>query len=1372
MGCNCGKPKCKGQCGCKSPAVLQINNPSNYVTFHKVNVPAAMGDSTTNPPAVGKYRNVLLYYEADQTSWLYSTDGIPTNVTGHIGPVGPQGPAGTIQIGTTTTGATGEDASVENVGTPENAILNFVIPRGEQGEQGIQGETGPQGYMNEQDVRDVVDTIVPEDFFINTDKDSDCGKVGEIEKIDNQTALNLSITGGAKQNVYSGANLYNYKDTNSVSPRYTVGDDGWVTCTLSTASSSMIDCTYYTNNLPLSTSTRYAVVLEIKNVSGSGKLAVYSRWAGHAEGQFTTEQMTNFSSMNGNRVIVYKPTTSATFNYNLGLRTYTRFEPGNTGSITFRLSVLADTTVTPASFRYEPFTNQTLSPNPEYPQDLITVSGEQGIVVSGKNLFDKDNAEIRAGYFSGAGIISGDTTSPYANKDKWFFIPCAPSTTYTITKPATATLSSNRFRIGTASDVPRNGDQLSNLWNAGDGTSTSVKTYTTAANAKYLCVFYGTGSTTDDVMPDVLNGVQIEVGSSASAYEAYSSETYTIDLGDISLAEIPSGDGYSDRIYRDATGWRLHKEVGSMTKDAEVYAINGSSSGANETSSDGAFSIDESPWGSSYYANTLGAAVYSSNLGVYDDSQAIATNVAANSMTDGTFVQRDGTNDRTYFRNTAFTGKTGAEVRATMLAKSGGTKIWYPLSSASDTPLSDPSLISQLENIRLHTGINSFLLKNDSGLGSMCIGGYEYGWSGTISEMKQDVDDLEKKVDMNVQYIFPKFWTDSYSGDCNLIKYNGLNILIDCQDTPMWTNVKKLLDDNNVSHLDIMVITHYHRDHNGNFNNLVNNGYIDSDTMMYLPAPVETFGDDFINANINTKATCDAHSIPYRTPDEGERIQIGDELFFTFLNCDKDIIDAYEQKYQNSVSICIFIEYRNTRAFFAGDAGAAVFRRLREAGYPKYRVDLYKMGHHGIDRRTDPKFIHLLSPTLAVQPSGIRDAIKNNYGICEDTAVLKEIGTKIIPYHMQEDYIRINSDGSNTECVSGKVFGTSDQRISLTYYVDKSVSISDYQDGTADHPFSELMQAIASIPFKNALDVTINVAAGYYGKAHESEAQKNCITINNNTDVRITINGDSEDRTAVVLNHVVAYHSHVTFNNLTLDVDNGDALYIYSSEVYLNNIAIKSNTDTLSTAHSGVIMRDNSYIRANQVRIEQCNECIIGTQHSIFCVYSNLEIGTHNSSIFNLAHDATILTPNNVTFDDPTDKANVKNYGLNLRADVRIDNTHADYDQTVTLAHSASGFAWIEIYYKTNDGRRGSTGKIYSPNGTMAFAMVPHLADDGTLYNKQCTFSISGTSVAITQSLQIHYVSGSAPTFTQSTSYFGIEKVIGGYATDYVNVTS
>ena len=76
MGCNCGKPKCDGHCGV-SPAVLQINNPSECTLFHRVEVPASMGDSKTNPPKNGVYKNVLLYYEADQTSWLYSSDGIP-----------------------------------------------------------------------------------------------------------------------------------------------------------------------------------------------------------------------------------------------------------------------------------------------------------------------------------------------------------------------------------------------------------------------------------------------------------------------------------------------------------------------------------------------------------------------------------------------------------------------------------------------------------------------------------------------------------------------------------------------------------------------------------------------------------------------------------------------------------------------------------------------------------------------------------------------------------------------------------------------------------------------------------------------------------------------------------------------------------------------------------------------------------------------------------------------------------------------------------------------------------------------------------------------------------------------------------------------
>ena len=53
------------------------------------------------------------------------------------------GTAGTITIGTVTTVAAGDPATVTNVGTPEAAILNFNIPSGATGSQGATAQPEP-----------------------------------------------------------------------------------------------------------------------------------------------------------------------------------------------------------------------------------------------------------------------------------------------------------------------------------------------------------------------------------------------------------------------------------------------------------------------------------------------------------------------------------------------------------------------------------------------------------------------------------------------------------------------------------------------------------------------------------------------------------------------------------------------------------------------------------------------------------------------------------------------------------------------------------------------------------------------------------------------------------------------------------------------------------------------------------------------------------------------------------------------------------------------------------------------------------------------------------------------------------------------------
>ena len=74
---------------------------------------------------------------------------IPRGEKGEQGNPGPEGTAATVQVGTTTTSEPGADAEVTNSGTSKDAVLNFVIPRGQQGPQGVQGPAGQTGAQGE-----------------------------------------------------------------------------------------------------------------------------------------------------------------------------------------------------------------------------------------------------------------------------------------------------------------------------------------------------------------------------------------------------------------------------------------------------------------------------------------------------------------------------------------------------------------------------------------------------------------------------------------------------------------------------------------------------------------------------------------------------------------------------------------------------------------------------------------------------------------------------------------------------------------------------------------------------------------------------------------------------------------------------------------------------------------------------------------------------------------------------------------------------------------------------------------------------------------------------------------------------------------------
>lgn len=65
-------------------AVIKIDNPEELVLLRKVVIPTSMGTEEQVPVEPGRYFNVLLEYEANGHLYLYSSDGIPTEITANI----------------------------------------------------------------------------------------------------------------------------------------------------------------------------------------------------------------------------------------------------------------------------------------------------------------------------------------------------------------------------------------------------------------------------------------------------------------------------------------------------------------------------------------------------------------------------------------------------------------------------------------------------------------------------------------------------------------------------------------------------------------------------------------------------------------------------------------------------------------------------------------------------------------------------------------------------------------------------------------------------------------------------------------------------------------------------------------------------------------------------------------------------------------------------------------------------------------------------------------------------------------------------------------------------------------------------------------
>ena len=194
-----------------------------------------------------------------------------------------------------------------------------------------------------------------------------------------------------------------------------------------------------------------------------------------------------------------------------------------------------------ADEEFEPYVGGTASPNPDYPRAVNTVTGEQTVKITGKNLFDLGNS--LDGYFltSGNGItiqnepaslrvgatftpntmtIDSYDTSGWRWLSKWAVL--AKNTNYIMT--ATSHTQSIRVVGFNSKAVGATGTIIVNF-----ARDWEVATFNSGDYDYYLVSIYPGG------VGDVFSEVQLELGSTATTYEPYQGEEYQIDLSSKNL---------------------------------------------------------------------------------------------------------------------------------------------------------------------------------------------------------------------------------------------------------------------------------------------------------------------------------------------------------------------------------------------------------------------------------------------------------------------------------------------------------------------------------------------------------------------------------------------------------------------------------------------------------------------------------------------------------------------------------------------------------------------------------------------------------------------------------------------------------------------
>lgn len=203
------------------------------------------------------------------------------------------------------------------------------------------------------------------------------------------------------------------------------------------------------------------------------------------------------------------------------------------------------------------------------------------------------------------------------------------------------------------------------------------------------------------------------------------------------------------------------------------------------------------------------------------------------------------------------------------------------------------------------------------------------------------------------EYIYVDF-LDVGNADCIVIRTENRTTVIDTATSISSNIIFKYLNEKGIDRIDVLIITHFDKDHVGSASKILNNIQVDRVYQTYKNSGAKSqYYKRYLKSLKNNKT--DVYTLT-----EPKKMFQDDAILSVY----PPESDGYITKESNNSSLIVTLEYGIYSFFFGGDIEEDRIAEILRGGTKKF--DVLKVPHHGYYEDNTGEFISEISPKFSV----------------------------------------------------------------------------------------------------------------------------------------------------------------------------------------------------------------------------------------------------------------------------------------------------------------------------------------------------------------------------------------------------------------------